>query len=467
MKFKPYQQSQGQLFPQSIEELVPRDHIVRVINKVVDNFDFRELYNSYSEEGQPAYHPKMLVKVLIYGYTIGVRTSRKIAERLSSDAFFMYLTGMQHPDFRTISDFRKDKGKYFKDCFLQVLEVCKGMNLFNMKHIAIDGSKIKSNSSRNKTYTQSELEKKEKLIEKILEEAKKADEAEDRLYGDKTGYEVPEELQDEAKLLEKIKEAKEKIKKEKLKNINLTDNDTKIMKKGDGGYDTCFNVQLAVDSKNQIITVCDVKTVSTDNYLMEEIYPEIENNTKEKPEIISADAGYYSGETYRYLEKEKISAYIPTSTYEKELKEGLTKYDRRNFEYNKEKDEYICPCRQTLLYNHKSTKNGNNFKVYKGIFCSQCSEQKECIKTKNGRYRQIQVYENDDFKKAMIDKLKTDHGREIYNRRFAIIEPVYAQLKYIMGFTRFLLRGKEKAKNEFNLVCMAYNIKKLAKLLPA
>ncbi len=467
MKFKPYQQSQGQLFPQSIDELVPKDHIVRVINKIVDNFDFTYLYASYSEEGQPAYHPKMLVKILIYGYTIGVRTSRKIAERLSSDAFFMYLTGMQHPDFRTISDFRKDKGKYFKDCFLQVLEVCKGMNLFNMQHIAIDGSKIKSNSSRNRSYTLSELEKKAKLIEKIFKEAEEADKAEDKLYGDKTGYEIPEELQDEARLLGKIKEAKEKIKKDKVKNVNLTDSDTKIMKKGDGGYDTCFNVQLAVDSKNQIITVCDVKTVSTDNHLLEEIYPEIEKNTKERPEIISADAGYYSGETYRYIEKEKIEAYIPSSTYDKEMKEGISKYDRRNFVYNKEKDEYICPRKQPMKYSNNSTRNGNKFKVYKGTNCRECKLKDECIRSKNGIYRQIQIYENDIFKKVMSDKLKTAEGRAIYNRRIAIIEPVYAQLKYIMGFTRFLLRGKEKTKNEFNLVCLAYNIKKIAKLMPA
>lgn len=466
MKFKQYHQNQTQLFPQSIEEIIPKDHVVRVINKIVESFDFQELYDSYSEEGQPAYHPKMLIKVLIYGYTIGIRTSRKIGERLKSDAFFMYLTGMQYPDFRTISDFRKDKGEYFKNCFLQVLEVCKNMSLFNMKHIAIDGSKIKANASRNKTFALNELEKKEKIIERILQEAEEADKAEDKLYGEKTGYEVPEELRDEEKLLEKIKEAKERIKKEKLKKINMTDPDARMMKKGDGGFDTCYNTQLAVDGASQIITVCDVKSQNTDNYLLPDIYPQIEENTKEKAEKVSADAGYYSGEAYRYIEKEKIDAYVPTTNFEKEYKKGLPKYDRRNFRYIYEKDEYICPGNKVLKFCNRTSRNKNKFKVYKGVECLECKLRSDCIAQEKTKYRQININDEEAIRTTISEKLKTKEGREIYNQRIVIIEPVFAQLKYIMGFNRFLLRGLEKAKYEFNLICLAYNIKKIAKLLP-
>ncbi len=187
MKFRSYEQHQTTLLPQSIEELVPENHVVRAVDKIVEQLDLKDLYASYSEEGQPGYHPMMLVKILLYGYLVGVRSSRKIAEKLESDIFFMYLSAQQKPDFRTISDFRLNKKEYLKGYFKQVLQICRQMGLAKLGQIAIDGTKIEANSSRKKMLDKKDLLKLERRVEnnikQIIESAESIDKEEDQRYG--------------------------------------------------------------------------------------------------------------------------------------------------------------------------------------------------------------------------------------------------------------------------------------------
>jgi transposase len=446
-----------------LEELIPTNHLVRAIDIVIEQLDFEEMYRSYSEEGQPGYHPKMLLKILLYGYSTGIRSSRKIAEKTKSDVFYMYLAAMQRPDFRTISDFRLNKREYIISYFKQVLELCKEAGLYSLKHISVDGSKIKANASKKKTKKEEELIEYEETVKKILKEADEEDRKEDEIYGkDKGINELPEEFSTKEKMLEKIKKAKEKLKGEGLKRINLTDGDARFMKKGDGSIDICYNVQIAVDSDNQIITANDVRKEGADNYLFSNIYEKVKENTEKTPEEVTADAGYYSGETYLYLEQNKVDAYIPESVNRKEI----GKYDRRNFTHNKEDDEYICPEGKRLLFTHHMKRHGVKSKAYQCKECRNCKVKKECLSKENAKYRQIQIYENDIYKEEMRAKMSSEDGRKKIRKRKAIVEPVFAQIKYIMGFNRFLLRGIEKVKVEFSLMSTAYNIKKLTVLKP-
>jgi transposase len=461
MKFRSYEQNQIQLLPNSLEELIPSNHLVRVLDMIIEQLDLEEMYRSYSEEGQPGYHPKMLLKILMYGYSTGIRSSRKIAEKTKSDVFFMYLSAMQSPNFRTISDFRLNKREYLVSYFKQVLEICKEAGLYTLKHISVDGSKIKANASKKKTKEEEELNDYEETVKRILQEADEEDKKEDEIYGkDRSINELPEELSSKEKILEKIKKAKEKLKSEGQKRINLTDNDARFMKKGDGGIDICYNVQLAVDSDNQIITANDVRKEENDNHLFANIYEKIIENTRRVPVEVTADAGYYSGETYLYLEQNKVDAYIPESRNKKEI----GKYDRRSFRYDEQRNEYICPDGKRVVFDFHGKRNGVRYKAYQCKECPNCKLRKECISKESGQYRQILIYENDLFKEKMREKLNSQKGREKIRRRKAIVEPVFAQLKYIMGFNRFLLRGIEKAKTEFSLMSTAYNIKKLAVL---
>ena len=461
MKFRSYEQNQIQMFPGSIADLIPENHIVRVVDMIIEELDLKELYSSYSEEGQPGYHPKMLLKILVYGYSTGTRSSRKLSEKTKSDIYYMYLSGMQSPDFRTISDFRQLKGEYLRSYFKQVLEICKEMNLYSLRHISVDGSKVKANASKKKTKDESELDKYEEKVNQILEEADAVDAEEDKLYGRDRGInEIPKELSTKEKILEKISKAKEKLRQEGLKRINLTDTDARFMKTSDGSINICYNVQIAVDSDHQLITAIDVRKEETDNHIFANIYEKVVENTGQKPKEATADGGYYSGETYLYLEKNKIDAYIPSQRDQKEK----GKYDRSKFEKSEAEDEYICPEGKKLELHHRSTRNGVKSKVYKCKDCRECKTSKECLGQEGTQFRQIELYENDEYKEKMREKLRSEEGRQKMRRRKAIVEPVFAQVKWIMGFNRFLLRGIEKAKTEFSLICTAYNIKKLAVL---
>jgi transposase len=408
----------------------------------------------------------MSIKILLYGYGIGIRSSRKIAEKNRSDIYFMYLSGNQKPDFRTISDFRLNKRKYIERCFNEVLSICKEMNLFSLGHVSIDGSKIKSNASKKKTKDREDILGTESKVKEILDEAEETDKQEDEKLGkDKSGYELPEELSSKEKLIKKIKEAKKKLEEnKKLKRINLTDTDSRFMKKSDGGVDECYNSQLAVDSDKQIITAYEVTNIGNDNYLFPAVYEKIIENTKEKPLEVSADAGYYSGITYKYIENRDIEAYLPESRLEKESKTKRSKFDRRNFIYDKYKNEYICPEKERLVFKRQGSRNGIKFNIYQSTRCPGCKYKLDCISRPTASCRTIQIYENDKFKKEMREKLLSREGKKKYNIRLKTVEPVFAQIKYVMGFNRFLLRGLDKVKVEFSLVCTAYNIKKIAAL---
>lgn len=450
MKFKPYEQYQLSLLPPSLDELISKDHFVRFLDRIVEQLDFTELYNSYSEEGNTAYHPKMLIKTLIFAYSIGVRSSRQIESKLMSDIYFMFLGGGQKPNFRTISDFRKDKGKYFRQYFKEVLQMCRKMGLASLGHVSIDGSKIKANGHKSKNRREKELSREEYLLEEkirgILNEAEQIDKQEDNQFGEKRGDELPEELQDEKKMLEKIKQAREELRERKLKEVNLTDPDAHLMKTNNGGYDVCYNAQLSVDSDKQIIVVAELTNQGGDNHLLIPMYKKtVQMSDGEKPEEVSADSGYFSGENYLYLENNNIDAYVPDCKLKKETdqegKDKFEKFDRRNFKYDQHKDEYICPEARRLVFRRNETRKGVRSRLYVSKDCTGCKYQKECVRKSNKGNRQIQIYENDGYKIMMREKLRSPQGKIKYNKRMAAVEPVFAHIKNVMNFRKFLLRG--------------------------
>ena len=215
--FIPYNQGQLMLLPLNIREMIPENHLVDGVSTIVDRLDLPSIYRKYKndEGGRPSYHPLMLIKVLFYAYAVGIRSSRKIAARLESDIYFMYLAAMQRPDFRTVSDFRMEHLEQLKDIFKQIVRISRKLGIAKIGHISIDGTKMRASAGRRQTKSKEKLEKMEeeieKEIEKILDEADKIDDEEDRLYGDKRGDELPEELRKREDLIDKIEKAKEGV----------------------------------------------------------------------------------------------------------------------------------------------------------------------------------------------------------------------------------------------------------------
>lgn len=258
----------------------------------------------------------MMLILLIYSYAIGVRSSRKIAQRLESDLVYLYISGLQRPDFRTISDFRKHHLPLFKSLFKRVVMLCHQLGMVSVGHIAIDGTKLDASASRSQRFTAERLAKLEQEVEEqlqqVLDAAEAIDREEDTAYGaNKQGNELPDELADKRTLQQKIQEAKRYLEQRELSKVNLTDLDSRVMKTGSGGWEDGYNAQVAVDAQEQIIVAADVVTDQHDKHQFIPIYEQtIENLAGVIPDEVSADAGYASNAVYEYIDAQGITRHL-------------------------------------------------------------------------------------------------------------------------------------------------------------
>jgi transposase len=425
--FRPYDPDQLLLMPPALSDWVPEGHLARGVSDLVDTLDLSAIEDTYTEErGYPPYHPRMMVKLLVYGYCTGTYSSRRIADKLIDSVAFRFLAAGNQPDFRTISDFRKNHGPALEGLFDQVLEVCQKAGLVKLGKVAIDGTRIRANASKHKAMSYGRMKQKEselkRQVREMLKRAEQIDKEEDRLYGaDKTGNELPEEFARAETRLRKIREAKAALEAEaRAKAIdkgkdpddttppdkaqrNFTDPDSKIQKTKDG-YIQGYNAQVAVDDTFQVIVSQHVTPTAPD---VNELMPAIESIKRKlgrKPKAVLADAGYWSEKNVEALNKDKIDAYIATQR----LKHG----------------EEPPPVRG---------------RPPTGLSVRQ----------------------------KMARKLATIAGRKTYSRRKVIAEPVFGQIKQARGFRQFLRRGVENVRNEWALVCTAHNILKLLTAMAA
>lgn len=440
--FRPYDRDQMLLLPPSLREWLPDDHLVYFIADLVEEtLDLSGILERYGgpARGTVPYDPRMLTAVILYAYCTGVFSSRKIARRLEEDVAFRILAANQRPDFRTISDFRKQHLKALSGLFKQVFRLCKKARLVKLGNVAVDGTKIQANASKHKAMSYERMGKDEARltaeIEAMFRAAQRADDEEDALYGaDKTGDELPEELRHRESRLKKIREAKSELEREAREEAeaakraqaareaegghrgprpkepavepdpkaqkNFTDPESRIMpspthKKS---FLQGYNCQAAVCGKSQIILAADVTQASNDKRQAVPMVEQVIANAGAVPEKVLMDAGYFSKENVRQL---KMDAYIPP--------------DRRKH------GEEIPPAARG--------------RMPKGL--SEADKMRR--------------------------KLSTKAGRAVYAKRKEIVEPVFGQIKQARGFRQFLLRGLNKVKGEWILVCTTHNILKLWK----
>src|SRR3989338_1028052 len=427
--FKDYQQNQGQLLPKSLSDSISPDHTAKLINQVIDEMDLSFILNQYSPLGQKAYHPKMLFKVLVYAYTIGIRSSRKIADRLNEDVVFMWLSGRSTPDFRTIADFRKDKLADVKKAFVEVLGLCRQLGMVRIGKVAIDGTKFRSDSNGNKMQYRKTLNKRKESIEEqvdnIFREADEIDRQEEKLYGDSTEHRIKGlDLNQVARELAKLKKRKASLAKKKGKleakkdEINLklrkmrkdrntmsnTDKDATLMMMKEGHIASGYNAQFATE--HQVILGYGLTSDRNDFKQLKPAVKEVAANTGKKPKTVTADAGYGRKMNYRYLKSEQITAFIPYGQFNKEMAE------RR-----------------------------------KGIYANNPDREL-------ARYKFIQCV-----------RLNSDEGKKMMKRRREDVEPVIGDIKRNMNFRTFNLRGKPKCLIELGLISLGHNLKKMKSYL--
>jgi transposase len=427
--YRPYCPDQMFLLPPSLRDWLPENHLSYFVSDIIDslNLEAIESYYEKSDRGQPPYHPRMMTKVLVYAYCVGIYSSRKIQKRLVEDVAFRVLAAGNQPDFRTISDFRKIHYRALEDIFQQVLRLAMKAGAIKLGSVALDGSKVKANASKHKAMSYGRMKAEErtlrKEVKKLLARAKAADDEEDTWYGkDKSGDELPEELNRRESRLKRIREAKraleqqareeaeesgkskEEAKKAKPKDkaqYNFSDPESRIMK-GSDGFVQAYNAQVAVESISQLIVGQTVTQEPNDKQQVAPMVANIKKQAGKKPKEMLADSGYCSEQNLKYLEKKNIDAYVAT--------------DRKK---------------------HGSQR----------VACKRGPLPKGATRV-------------DKMKR----KLQTKEGAEIYAARKSIVEPVFGQIKHARGFRQFLMRGVEKVKAEWALVCATHNILKMYRM---
>lgn len=472
-KYDPTQFRQRQLFPSSVFDLLPKDHACFVFDEILEQLDVSSAEEGYSFIGQRAYPPKRLLAILIYAYSHGVFSSRKIAKKCTEDLGFMYVAHMHKPDFRVLSDFRKKHAELLRSCFIQTAQIAMRLGLVRMGHVALDGSKFKANTSKHKAMSYGRMEKLEKElqaeVEAMLEQARQCDEDEDEAFGSTSGYEIPEELEEKQKRLQKIQEAKKALEqREKKENpeqpinpkkqISFADKDARIMGKN-GQFDYAYNAQVSVDDKHQIIVGQHVSTACNDTHQLGEALEQVEATMGCLPQKLSADNGYMSGKNLEKLEQAQVDGYIAPGREGK--KKSSERIDKSEFVYDEQSDTFICPAGHRL---ECCQVNKDGTKLYRAEpqACEACERRSRCCRSKSGSPRTIKTDTYEELRREMARKMSEPQAQEIYRRRKAIVEPVFGHMKNL-GFRGFRLRGLEKVRGEFALMCAAHNLLKIVK----
>jgi len=454
--FRAWEIDEPLLLPATVGDFVAEDHLARfVLNLVRDDIDLTEITGTYgSERGQPPFDPTMMTALLLYSYCCGIYSSRRIAKACRDRVDFMSIVGLDAPDFRTVSDFRKRHLKALGKLFGQILQLCEKAGLVKLGHVALDGTKIKANASKHKAMSYERMEKRaaelEAEVAKWLSAAEAADAAEDKLHGgDKAGEEMPDWIADKKRRAERIREAKAELEAEakaaaeaKLKAAakaqerreaegrrkggrkaappstepdakaqkNFTDPESRIMKSKDG-FVQAYNAQAAVDAEVQIIVAHDVTQSAVDSGQLVPMTDAIETNLNRKPEQLSADAGYCSEANLEALENRNIDAYVATG---------------------RAKDAVAGAVKGAAI---------------------AVSPAPEPV----GAPTRVE---------AMRAKIKAGGHASPYRLRKQLPEPVFGQIKQARGFRQFLLRGFEKVRGEWAIVCTVHNLLKLAQGRP-
>ena len=481
-RFKSSSSEQGELLPTYPSDLVKEDHPARILSEIVELLDFSPLYDKYSQEGGKSFHPKSILKVVFYGYTNGNRSSRKISQSCRENVVYMFLSGGIHPDFRTISEFRKNNFDILQDIFQQIVRICHQLGMISFGTLSLDGTKLKANASNNCIARKDRLETAMKRIEKditeMMDEAESIDAEDDAKWGSSnSGEELPEMIKKAKERQKKIQSLLDELKQENRTTMSLTDKESRFMK-SHGRFQLSYNAQCATE--NQVILAYNIINQESDKDQLVSMIPKIESiaslllKKKEYPlegKKLLADAGYDSGKNISYLLERKIDGYIANqmeSVYEQEKNGSIQPrpFAKDKFTYHAQGNYYLCPAGEKLyqMENHKETRNAyvRYIVQYKCQSCQKCRHQKDCVQSKTG-YRTVKRYTDYDSDRLEMDKkLATKEGQDIYMQRSIDVEPVFGHIKTsILRQGSLLVGGLAKVRNEFGLICIVHNLKKI------
>jgi transposase len=418
--FREWTPEQGAMFPATPLDLVEKDELVHLVRTLVlEQLDLREILNQYQEErGYPPFHPAMMTAVILYSYSQGIYSSRRMARACKQRVDYMALTGMQRPDFRTVNLFRQRHLKALSGLFGQVLRLCQKAGLVKLGHVALDGTRIRANANRAKGMKYGKMKKSEvelqEVVKRWFDEAERVDREEDALYGEgRSGDEMPEWIGNAQERLRRIQKAKAELEAEAREEAqragkretnthktkptgtpketahrNFTDSESRMMK-SKGGFIQGYNAQAAVDSHRQVIVSQTLTNSSSDMQQLRPLIEQIRKNLGRQAREVSADSGYCSDRNLKILVKHHIRSYVSTDRQKKNRNVGA-------------------------------------------------------------------------LVRKMRERIAKGAKRSRYRLRKQVVEPVFGHIKQARGFRQFLLRGIDKVASEWSLLCTAHNLLKLS-----
>jgi transposase len=495
---------QAMLFYPTLDQSISDDHPVRLLEEILRAVDWSTWVQEYDgHRGQPPIPPWVMAGVILYGLMRRIRSSRHLEYACGNYIDFIWLAEGRTIDHDTICKFRTKFQEALKGLFKDIGRLAMTMGLVRLVEVAFDGTRVRANASRLHTWTASRIEEAlrelEAQIEKTLNEAEAADEADANLWGEGQPRSLPPELADAKKrqekyreLLARLREADAARKKDGIKTpaqLPKADTDSTVMPNKEGGYGPNYTPLAAPDDARNVILDCDVIAGPNEHAELLPSMDRIEENFEKKPGGAAADAAFGTGPNLEGMEKRKVEFYTPVESPAPEEGNPARREDPRqpvpeaewpslprndkkklakcSFVYDEATDTYYCPMGKAMPYRETKKYDGSQglkiVRIYGCKECSGCPLAAECLDPKAKRGRTITRDGYEPLRERMHAKMQTDEGKKTYNRRMHIAETPFAVIKEIMGVRRFLLRGLEKVRTEWRWVCTAYNLRILLK----
>ena len=454
------------LFPEAVDDYITPDNPVRVIEAFVDSLDMKELgfkRTTPNDVGRPAYDPRDLLKLYLYGYLNRIRSSRKLETEAGRNVELMWLLKKLKPDFKTIADFRKDNKKAIKNVFKQFNLLCKEWELFGCEVIAVDGSKFRACNSKRNNYNDKKIKRHLKYLDEKISNYLKELDSNDQEEADThipSAEEIKKRIEELKKRKAKYQAMQKEMKEKKIDEISTTDPDARLMKVNNNGVDVCYNVQTAIDQKNKLIVDYDVINNAADQGNLYEMAEKAKETLGVEEIKALADKGYYSTSDLKKCEGNKIETYVAKPKNTGSVANPDFHQDR--FQYDQEQNIYICPAGQPLYPSRIRKINGVEYQDYKNFrACKQCKFKDQCTSSKKGRTISRNLYQE------LLDEIdkRTQENKELYAQRQMLAEHPFGTIKRIWGYSHFLTKGLESVKTESALSFLAYNLRRVINIL--
>ena len=464
MAYRYGDRKQRTLFPQSIDEYIPEDAPVRAYDVFVDSLDFDQLGIALEPHkvGCPQYDPRIMLKLLIYGYSYGVRSSRKLEREAHYNLSFIWLTGGLKPDHKTIAEFRRNNKASLRKVLKQCARLCIELGLIEGNTLFVDGSKIRANASINNSWSKDRCRKYLKNIDKRIKQILNECESVDRSEKDQGSLvELGEQLKDQIELKSKIKSVLKEIEQENKHSTNTTDPDC-VKVRGRGGSHAGYNAQSVVDEKHGLIVSSDVVNENNDIHQFAKQIHKANETLGKKCQTACADAGYASVDELEKIDEQGIKVVVPSQKQATRVKkEGA--FDKSSFKYNRKKDCYICQAGEVLTYRRTEPERQRHVYRIKCSICRQCRHFGVCTTGKIGR--KVTRLLKEELREKLEAQYERPESQEVYKLRKQKVELPFGHIKHNLKVDGFLLRGLEGVKAETAILSSCFNIARMISII--